>query len=91
VPRKVVQVPFDGENVPLAGPFPTLQVSVDVCPFVTSDGLAERVHVGGDPPPLDDVDDVLVDVLLVLLLELLAGGLTIIANAFCVVLHVSES
>jgi hypothetical protein len=91
VPRKVVHVPSDGENTPLAGPFPTLQVSVDVCPFVTSDGLAERVHVGGNPPLLEEVDDVLVDVLLVLLLELLAGGFTTITNDLCTVVHVSES
>lgn len=66
--EKFVHVPLIIEKIPLAGPLPTLQLSVLVCPDWTTPGLAERVHVGGDPPLL--LDDEEVEVVLELVLEL---------------------
>jgi len=46
-PEKLVHVPLDGENVPLAGPFVIDQLRVVVWLYGTKPGLAERVQVGG--------------------------------------------
>jgi hypothetical protein len=44
--EKLLHVPLLGENLPLAGPFAILQISVALPPRPTSLGLAKRIHVG---------------------------------------------
>jgi len=67
--EKFVHAPLINEKIPLAGPLLTLQLSVLVCPDWITPGLDERVHVGGDAPPLL-LDDEEVEVVLELVLEL---------------------